>query len=1012
MAGLAVVAALPVLEQAPPSHTELLKKILSANPEENDLALTKDDEPSVVPTTVEEQPQPQNLQEESQSQPQKPPQPQLQESPKPQLQDSSQPQPQDTPQEEPKPKDPPQEKPQPQDTQEEPQPQDTTQEEPQQHDPQQEKSQPQNPPEPQPQAQDPEIDPNEGPHASEGEAPGEESQPEVVEVWAEPPSIQAYPQEEDLSYESEELEQDEFNSDQQMEMFRGETDEGYVVLEANDEFPSLDTEGTFEYEQRMMPLPFNEEEEEPFLPNPEGPQMEPVLYDSNAEELSFEPNMDSSFEEEELPMENVSVELQEDSFPNDSEQFLGPSLVDYSTLDEEPQESEHEEVPHEMEEGHFRYDDYDSGSPVMGEQLDYDYGLHIDQPHWEGDMPSEYDDGPVEEMYHESQDDSPLDIFSWLVPDYFDESLDYDEPPFITSHHDDMSEKGSFDGEPEMQPEPQGFDQIPYWEEPNTAAEFFDDAVGDEGSYLEGRHEVVEDEIMEPRTFEGTEDSADEVPFESEDDAGDMTFADFYIPVNDDPAYTGIQQEYPEEISSEDGGEELFPLNEDDSIDDGFFPPEPQVKTYLDDEEQGQPDTEMFGDILFPEYPPFKDEISSLLWPAEESDEDQTEYLGEDIPVTILESQPTYGGDVEPEMDYPSLLDILKREIVREKQIEPWSGAKSLMMDSEDDENPPLRRDYALDSLENDAMNIIVFKDNRKNFDDFPITPLVDKPQEPFIKYVKNQPMKPFKVPQGTSDQLFPKVFFSISDELPRRKTPAFFDHMDEDISFSHRLPHHSLKTPTMRNPFTFLNEVLDDDLPPQYFPSPRNYPDTFKTPKFSFRDLLQQLNPSFYDDTYMTKRNNYPPSYSSQSYNSMQQYDGFPHQFSYTSPPMSYSAPFESFQENDYSGVPHYYANRPRAFSFHTSDNAPLSLFREDTMPKMYPHQPVRQYDEYTDDHPFMPTHSFNTPRPQFPFYQRPLYSANTPVYRTSPYSHNNFYGNGPYHPTPIYSRYAPDFY
>ncbi|KAK8403265.1 hypothetical protein O3P69_000413 [Scylla paramamosain] len=1041
VAGLAVVAALPVLKQAPPSPSDLLKIILSSNPEENDLALTRDDKPSIVPTKVEEQPQPQDLQVELQSEPQNPPQTQ------PQLQDSSQPQPQDQSQEEPQPQDPPQEEPQPQDLpqeepqphdppQEEPQPQDLPQEQPQPQDPPQEESQPQDLPEPQPHVQGPEIDSSEGPHVSEGEVPDKDSEPSVVEIRPEPPFIQVYPQEENLSYESEELEQDEFNSDQQMETFPGETDEGYVVLEADEELLSLDTEGTFEYEQRMIPLPFNQEEE-PFLPNPEEPQMEPVPYDSDEEEFSFEPKMDSfPFEHEELPMEDVSVQSQEDSFPNDSGEFLGPSLVDSFPFIEEPLKSEYEEVPHEME-GLFRSDDYDSGSPMMGEQPDYDDGLNMreDPPHWGRDMPSVHDDGPVEGLYHESQDDSPVDLFSWLVPDYFDESLDYDEPPFITSYHDDMSEKDSFDGEPEMQSESQELDQIPYWEEPNFAAQTFDGTVSSDDSYLEDKHEVVDNENMESITFEGTEEAADDVPFETEDGAGDVSFADFYIPINDDPAFTDIPQEYPESSNSEDGGEELVPLNEEDSLNDGLFHVEPEMKTYLGDEEQDQPDTEMFGDILFPEYPPFKDERSSLLWPAENSNEDQTEYLGEDIPVTILESQPTYIADVEPEMNYPSLLDILKREIVREDQVEPWSGAKSIMMDAtsnldaEDDKISPLRRDYVSDSLENDAMNIIVFKDTRKNFDDFPITPMVDdyvnthEPQEPVIKYAENQPTKPFWVPHGTSDQLFPKTYFSISDKLLRRKTPAFFDHMDEDMSFSRPLPRRSLKTPIMRNPFTLLNEVLDDDLPPQYLPSPsmsrrlefmgpdtfsspRNYPDAFKTPRFSFRELLQQLNPSFYDDTYMAKYNNYSPLYSSRSYNSMQQYDDLPHRFSYTSPPVPYSAPFKSFQEHDYSGVHNYYANGPRVFSSHASNNAPLSLFREDTMSEMYPHQPVRQYDDYTDEFPFIPADSFSSPRPRFPFYQRPQYSAK------SPYSYNNFYGNGPYHPTPIYPRYAPDFY
>ncbi|XP_045112115.1 cell surface glycoprotein 1-like isoform X2 [Portunus trituberculatus] len=1065
-AGLAAVAALPMLEQAPPSHSDLLKIILSANPEENDLALTKGDKQSVLSTKVEEQPQPQQLQEESKSQPQNPPQTQpqslvsskpqpqdppqdepqpqdpLQEEPQPQDSPQEEPHPQDSPQEEPQPQAPTQEEPQPQDptqeepqpqapTQEEPQPQDPTQEEPQPQAPTQEEPQPQNPLEPQPQPQDPETDPSEGPYVSEGEVQGDESQPEVVQVWPLSPFIQVYPQEENLSYESEELEQDVFNPDQQMEMFPGETDEGYVVVEANEELPSLDTEGTFEYEQRMIPFPFNQEE--PFLPKPEEPQMEPVTYDSDEEELSFEPKMDSfPFEQEKLPMEDVSVESQQDSFSHDSGEFLGPGLVDSFPLDEELLETEYEEEPHEMEEGYFRSDDYDSGSPTMEEQPDYDYGLNMgeDQLHWGGNMPSVNDDGPVEELYHESQDDSPVDLFSWLVPDYFDESLDYDEPPFITSYHDDTSDKDSFNGEPEMQSEPHEMDQIPYWEEAYVPAEFFDD------SHLEDKH-IVEDDTMEQILPEGTEEAA----FETEDGAGDVSFADFYIPINDDSAFIGIPQEYPENSNSEDGGEELVPLNEEESFDDGLFPVEPQMKTYQDDEEQGMPDVEMFGDILFPEYPPFNDERSSLLWPAEDSNEDQTEYLGEDVPVTIFESQPTYVADVEPEINYPSLLDIMKREIVKEEQVDPWSGAKFLMMDTisnldtEDDKIPSLRRDDVSDILENDAMNIIVFKENRKNVDDFPITPMVDdyttshEPQEPVNKYVGNQPTTPFWIPHGSSNQLFPKIYFSINDELLRRKTPTIFDHMNGDMSFPRPMPRRSLKTPIMRNPFTFLNEALDDDLPPQYLPSPsmsrrlefmgpdtfsspRNYPDTFKTPKFSFHDLLQQMNPSFYDNTYNARQNDFSPSYSSQSYDSLQQYDDLPHHFSYTSPPVPYSTPFESFQERDYSGVHNYYANEPRAFSFHTSTNVPLSLFREDTMSKTYPHQPLKQYDDYTDDLPFMPTNSFSSPRPRFSFYQRPQYSASTPTYRRSPYSYNNFYGNGPYHPSPIYPRYAPDFF
>lgn len=300
----------------------------------------------------------------------------------------------------------------------------------------------------------------------------------------------------------------------------------------------------------------------------------------------------------------------------------------------------------------------------------------------------------------------------------------------------------------------------------------------------------------------------------------------------------------------------------------------------------------------------------------------------------------------------------------------------------------------------------------------------------PIVRYTDEQRSRPYWVPQRIPDQQFPKIYFSVTGERSRRKTPTFFDRMDEDVSLSSPPFYRAQKTPVMRNPFTFLNEVMDDDVPPQYLASsspsrqfrymgpdtvssPRNYPDEFRTAKFSFLDLLRNLNPSFYDNTpsnNIVKKSS--PPYYPQSYNSVEHYNDLPQQFPHTLPRVTYSSPFDSFQERDNSPVQDYYTNRPQSLSFYSSNNEPSSLFREDTMPRMYSRQPQRNFDDYTEDLPYMSSDSFSSSRFRFPFYQRPQYPTSSPVYMRPHYPRDSFYGMSPYHPRPMYPRYAPDYY
>ena len=1069
------MAALPVQENVASSlQSDLLKIIHNANPEENDLKPTTDEHLSVAPTKMEDEvTQTEVVNEETQPQIQDPPQ--------------EQPQPEDPTQEQPQPEDPTQEQPQqsePEDPlqQSQPLPESPPQEQPQPQDAPQ--PQTQDTPQEQPQPQDPEIDRSEEPslpYVSEGDEPSEDSQFEAAQTWLEPQPILVYSEEEDFSVESEEVEEDELNSDMEMETFPDEPNDEYEVLQANEEPPSLDLEGTFVYRTRTIPIPFNNDE--PFLSDPEEPHQEPLPYDSDEKAFSFEPNMDSfPFEAEDLLMNPASEDHPYDS----GESFDSSPQMDSFPLDNEPLESDYEHLPYGME-GSFKHDDYDYqfrpnynywfqpdhdygfpteedqpdqdygfpseqnlpdydyGFPSEEDQLDHDYGFPTeedqpdhdygfpseqnqpdhdygfpteedqpdhdygfpteeDQPHWEEDMSSLHEDGLAEESHHEPQEHSMVNLLSFLVSDFINlKSIDIDGSAYVTSSHDDMTDEDSFAKNLGMQLESQVQDQTDKLEEP-FSFEVFDDTVHSD-DFLQ------EDEDTE----------------ETEEAAGDVSFANFYIPVYDGSASANIPQEYPENGNPEDESEELVPHDEENySVEDRDFHEEPALKTYDVHEEQDQPDRMMFSDsILFPENPSFEDERSTFLWSDEDSKEDQTEYLGDDIPVTILENPPTYIADVETDVSYPFLLEMLKKETVED---EPWNSAKSYFMDvksdsdAEDDATIPLERNYLTKILDNDGMNIIVLKDPTENFDNFPLGDEHEEQQVPSTRYTQDQPTRPYWVPQRTQNQQFPKIFFSVTDEFPRGNIPVFYD---QDVSFSRPMSYHSLKKPVMRNPFTFLNEVLDDDLPPQYLASPstsrvmgpdtlsspRIYHDAFKNPKFSFRDLLHQQNPSFYDDTYannMSEQNS--PPYYPQSLNSMRQYNDLPQQLSYTSPPAPYSAPFDSFQEHDYSPVQNYYSNRRPRSPFYSSSNGPSRLFREDTMPAMYSRQPRREFEDYTNDLPFMSRDFFSSPRPRFPFYPRPQYSTNSPAYKRPPYLHNNFYDVPPYHP--IFPRYAPDYY
>ncbi|XP_050712711.1 cell surface glycoprotein 1-like [Eriocheir sinensis] len=956
VAGLAAVAALPVQESAAQTQQDdLLQILLGVDPEDNDLFAENFDKvpesrggQALHEEVVEEQPQQQT-----------------------ELQDPVQDQ---TP-----PEDPPMEqKLAPEqdilDEQKQTQPQDSPEE--------LKQAEPQNPPQEQTQLQ-PQVHEEEPgqdsplPDGTEDESPGEESMLDTTDVQPEPQPIQV-DTEEDLPIGPGDLDGEEATYfGHEMEGLPIEPDDDYVVLHVEEETPSQDMEGTFTYGLLNENAPFDQSV-------PSGPESQ---------------------------MQPLSVQLQPliDSLSHDSEVPLSPE----EQLPYDPQtELDYEQLPHGMEDG--PNPEYDSEFPA-----------ETYQPNNEEDTQLEPESVPADDSYYSDHADVPSDLLSWLVPDFFDEEpTDYNESHYDSGYYDDeQAIEDQPPNKPEALFEPQESDGGK-WEEPPTsevddATHFVDD------SFLGNEGDVVMVEAV-PR---------DTVDSRGRDDTDDVSLVDFFIPY-DDSIYSRDPQEYSSDTNPEEDEQYVSPDKEIFPVDDGLTLVDSFVNTDLVELEQDQPS---LGEVLS-ENNPFEDGRYSDQWFTEDDMAGRREMPEGDEAVTILETQPIHIVDVESDVSYPSLLDILEKDTTAVEPAEPRRNEKSLMIgftpeaDTMVDDSLPMERDYLTEDPDDDNMEIIMINDPRENFDNFPATPLEDgsyntqKQPTPMVWYPEDHHQPPYWPTFRSSDRPITKVYYSVVDEVPRKKFPGFFGSMN-DLKFSSPLSNRPHQRAVTGDPFSFMNEIPDDEMPPQFlaslstsgqqrfrgldslFPA-RNYPTMFTTPRLSFRDLIQGLNPDYYNTMHVNNIQRQSPQYYPQPINPFIQYNGHPQEYSHTSPPLPYSSPFDSFQDDDYMVEENYYPNRLERLSSYNPNNMPSGIFREDTMPEMYPRGPQRYYEDYTTDLPFMSSYSYGRSRSLFNDYERPQYEGNSPSYNRPHYPQNSHYSTGPYHPTPIYSRYAPKYY
>lgn len=952
MAGLAAVAAIPLLESAGPTQQDdLFKILLRADPEDNDIFIENFNKISESPI---EQPLHEEVAEE---------------------QPQQQPEPQDPAQDETPPEDSPTEqKPAPEqdipDEQKQTQPQNSPEE--------LKPEEPQNPPQEQPQSQPQahEEEPSqELPLAigTEDESPGEESMVDDTDVQLEPQPI-LVDTEEDLPIGPGDLDGEEAAYfGHEMESLPIEPNDDYVVLHLEEETPSEDVEGTLIYGLLNENAPFDQS-----IPSEPEPQMQPF---------------------------SEQLQPQIDSLPYDSEAPL--SLEEHLPYDPQT-DSDYEQLPLGVgEEPNHEYD--------------YEFPAEVHQPDNEEDTWLESESVPEDDSYYSGHPDMPTDLLSWLVPDFFDEEpTDYDESHYDSDYYD---EEQPGEDQPPTQPEalldPQESDNG-QWEEPPTPE---DDDINDfvDDSFLGSEGAVVA--IPLPTLISRERDNTD-----------DASLWTFFIP-SEDSEYSPDPQEHSSDTSSE---EEQFvsPDEETFPVDDGLTLVEPFVNVDVVELEQDQPS---LGEVLS-ENNPFEDGRYSETWFTEDDMEGEREIPEGDEVVTILETQPLPIVDEDSDDSYPSHLDILEDDTTAVEPAEPWSNEKSSMIDfpleadTMVDDSLPLERDYLTEGPDDDTMEIIMMNDPRENFDDSFTTPLEDasyntqRQPTPMVWYPEDHQQPPYWPTLGSSDQPVTKVYYSILDEVPRKKLPGFFESMN-NFKLSSPLSNLPRQRSVTDDPFSFVNEIPDDDMPPPFLVSPstsgqqklkgldslfstRNYPNRFTTPRLSFKDLIQGLNPDYYNTMHVNNIQRQSPQYYPQPMNPFLRYNGRPQEYSRPSSPLPYSSPFNAFQDDDFMVEEDYYPNRLGRLSSYNSNYMPSGIFREDTMAEMYPRGPQRYNEDYTADLPFLSSYSYSRSRPLFNDYERPQYEANPPFYNRPQQPQNTYYSTGPYHPTPIYSRYAPMYY
>lgn len=957
MAGLAAVAALPLQESAAPTQDDLLKILHGADPKDNDLMEHTDRFPESPIKTGE-----QELHEETAKED---PQQQIE------LQDPSQEQTlPDSPENQ-------------QETQPEESPEE--QQEAEQQSPPQEQIQPQ----PQPQVQ--EVEPaQESPHSdgTEDESPVEESVLDAADVRPEPQPILVDLQK-DISIGPGDLEGEEATYfGHEMEGLPIEPEDDYVVIHMEDETPFEDMEGTFVYGHLSENAPFDQ-------------GAEPLSFSSD--ELSPEPQMPSIPFEPEPQMQPFSEQLQPqmDSVSYDSGAPLNPE----EELSHDPEtESDYEQLPLEGSD-----DEYDNEFPV-------EY-----QPEREENMWSEPESDTVEDAYYADHPDVPVDLLSWLVPDFFDEDLaEYEEPHSDSSYYDHAPEiEDHLLNNPEALFEPQVSDDG-NWEEPSVSET--DDAT----DFMEDFNPGNEDDVIIEAVPLGMTDSGER------EDTDDVSLVDFFIPY-DDPVYSSVPQDYSSDVNNEEEDEHFVsPDTESFPVDDGLVV-EPFLNIDVVEFEQDEPS---LGEVLS-ENNPSEDSRYNVPWPTESDMTGKREIPEEDESVTILETQPVHFLDEESDLSYPSLLAILERDIAAAGPPKPWNNAKSLMTDFSPeadtvvDDSLTIEQEYPTEDSDDGTMDIIMINDPREGFDNFLDTSLEgdsqDTPRQPtpmaWYPEERRQPL--YWQPRRRSDRLVPRVYYSVIDESPWRMFSGFFENTN-DLTPS-PLPNRPRETYVTADPFSFMNE-LPDEMPPKFLPSisrsgqhrfrgldspfsARNYPDMFTTPRLSFRDLIRGMTPDYQNTMHVNniqrqRSMNYP-----QAFNPSMQYNVLPQQYSRTSQPLSYSSLFDLFEDDNNMGQDNYYPNRLERLSSYKSNNLPSGIFREDTM-SMFSRGPQRYYEDYDSDLPFMSSSSYSSPRSLFPNYDRPRYEDNSPSFNRPRYSQNSYYHTGPYHPTPIYSRYAPEYY
>lgn len=961
MVGLAAVAALPVQESAASTQQDdLLQAILTVNPEENNIfpdednklpvSQTKDGKQALTEEITEEQ-----LQQHSQL-----------EDPLKEVQQKNLPEEQ----KETSPGDPVKE-------QDEVQQQDSSHE--------QKQTQSQDPPEEEEEVKSqslpqevtqPQIQVHEQyfPDVTEAESPAEElsqSEPQLILVDTE----------ETLPHVLEKIEDDETTSFSKMEGLPIEPNDDYMMINVKEEAPFLDMGSAFTHGHLEEKTSFDQE------PGP-------VLY--FPEKLPSKPQMDYIQFESEPQKESYSEELHPQMDPI-SYDYGAPLGREEESFSSEPQtESDYEQMPWDIKE-------------KSGDEYDYEFPAETYQENREG-----LDSVPSEDSYYSDQEGVPADTLSWHVPDFFDEEpSNYDDSLYDSSYYDQVP---TIEDHPQNKPKTMFEQQVPYagkWEEPSISE------VSGPSDFLDGS--LLRDE--------GDVAVIEEIPLDMTDSdkriTEDISLADYFIPEH---TYDG-SQEYSSDVTPEDEVQESdFPGEEAFFVDSSSTEDEPLLMTDVDELE------------ALSENGPSEDSRYISQWSVESDRGDRRVIPEGDETITILETQPLHIPDMQTDISYPIILEEVLEKNAEEGQNAPWSNSESLMMEFTPeadllvDSSLPKDRDYLSEASDDDGMEIIMINGPKENFDNFPATPIMygsdntrgRQPQTAW--YPENDHQQLYWVPHRNSDRPDPKMYYSFTDEVQRRNFPRSFEPMNDRV-FSSYFSSRPLETVITGDQFSIINDI-HDEIPRPYFTAPstssryefksldfpfsnRNYPKMFTTPRLSFQDLLQNFNPSYYNSMHAEDNHGQIPSkFSSHSYNPFLRYNGLSKQYSYTKPFLPYySLPIKSINDNDYLLEENYHPNKLDLSSYETN-NMPPSIYFEDTMPGMYSRGSKRHYEDYTNDHPFLSTYFYSLPSSPPLTFERQQYDDNFPSFNKPQYSQESYYSTGPYHPKPIYTRYAPMYH